>query len=159
MPAALQPGDKAPDFALPSDEGGDVVLDALRGRMVVLYFYPKDDTSGCTSEAKAFTEAQAEFDAIGAVVVGVSKDSVKSHGKFRQKYGLSVRLGSDVDGETVQRYGVWVEKSMYGRKYMGIERATFLIDGEGVIRQVWRKVSVPGHALSVLAAARGLTTK
>ncbi len=159
MPAALQPGDKAPDFTLPSDEGGDVRLSELGGHAVVLYFYPKDDTSGCTSEAKAFTEAQAEFDAIGAVVVGVSKDSVKSHAKFRQKYGLSVRLGADVDGEVVQGYGVWVEKSMYGRKYMGIERATFLIDGSGVIRRVWRKVSVPGHALSVLAAARELATK
>ncbi len=159
MPAALQPGDKAPDFTLPSDEGGDVRLSELRGHAVVLYFYPKDDTSGCTSEAKAFTEAQAEFDAIGAVVVGVSKDSVKSHAKFRQKYGLSVRLGADVDGEVVQGYGVWVEKSMYGRKYMGIERATFLIDQDGAIRQVWRKVSVSGHVESVLAAARALATK
>ncbi|HEY5411527.1 MAG TPA: peroxiredoxin [Caulobacteraceae bacterium] len=159
MPAALQPGDKAPDFALPSEEGGDIRLGDLRGRIVVLYFYPKDDTSGCTSEATAFTEAQVEFDAIGAVVVGVSKDSVKSHGKFRQKYGLSVRLGSDVDGEMIQSYGVWVEKSMYGRKYMGIERATFLIGADGAIRQIWRKVSVTGHADQVLAAARELARK
>ena len=159
MPAALQPGDKAPDFALPSDDGGDIRLGDLAGRIVALYFYPKDDTSGCTSEAKAFTEAQSEFDAIGAVVVGVSKDSVKSHAKFRQKYGLSVRLGSDVDGEMIQSYGVWVEKSMYGRKYMGIERSTFLIDADGVIRQVWRKVSVTGHVDQVLAAARGLAAK
>jgi len=159
MTAALQPGDKAPDFTLPSDEGGDVRLADLKGSIVAVYFYPKDDTSGCTSEAKGFTEAQADFDAIGAVVVGVSKDSVKSHGKFRQKYGLSVRLGSDVEGEMIQRYGVWVEKSMYGRKYMGIERATFLIDQQGVIRQVWRKVSVAGHVQAVLAAARALAGK
>ncbi len=159
MSAALQPGDKAPDFVLPSDDGGDIRLADLRGQIVVLYFYPKDDTSGCTSEAKGFTEAQSDFDAMGAVVVGVSKDSVKSHGKFRQKYGLSVRLGSDVEGEMIERYGVWVEKSMYGRKYMGIERATFLIDSEGVIRQLWRKVSVTGHVQAVLTAARGLKAK
>ena len=159
MTAALQPGDKAPDFTLPSDDGGDIRLADLSGRTVVLYFYPKDDTSGCTSEAKGFTEAQADFDAVGAVVVGVSKDSVKSHGKFRQKYGLSVRLGSDVEGEMIERYGVWVEKSMYGRKYMGIERATFLIDSGGVIRQVWRKVSVTGHVQAVLTAARELKSK
>ena len=159
MAPALQPGDKAPEFSLPSDEGGDIALAGLRGHAVVLYFYPKDDTTGCTSEAKGFTEAQGEFDAIGAVVVGVSKDSVKSHGKFRQKYGLSVRLGSDVDGEMIQKYGVWVEKSMYGRKYMGIERATFLIDAEGVIQRVWRKVSVTGHIQDVLAAARELAAK
>ncbi len=156
MAEALEPGDKAPALDLPSDEGGEVRLAELAGRIVVLYFYPKDDTTGCTSEAKAFTAAQAEFDAIGAVVVGVSKDSVKSHGRFRQKHGLSVRLGADVEGAVVQRYGVWVEKSMYGRKYMGIERATFLIDGTGVIRRVWRKVSVPGHVQEVLAAVREL---
>jgi peroxiredoxin Q/BCP len=159
MTAVLQPGDKAPEFVLPNDEGGDIRLSDFAGRPVVLYFYPKDDTSGCTSEAKAFTAAQEQFDALGAVVVGVSKDSAKSHGKFRQKHGLSVRLGADVDGDVVQRYGVWVEKSMYGRKYMGIERATFLIDGSGVIRMVWRKVSVTGHADAVLAATRALAGK
>jgi peroxiredoxin Q/BCP len=159
MSAALQPGDKAPDFSLPSDEGGDIRLGDLSGKPVVLYFYPKDDTSGCTSEAQAFTAARGEFDALGAVVVGVSKDSTKSHGKFRQKHGLLVRLGADVEGEVVQSYGVWVEKSMYGRKYMGIERATFLIDGSGVIRKVWRKVSVPGHADAVLTATRELVGK
>ena len=159
MTAALQPGDKAPDFTLPSDEGGDIRLKDQAGKLVVLYFYPKDDTTGCTNEAKGFTGAQADFDAIGAVVVGVSKDSIKSHGKFRQKYGLSVRLGSDVEGEMIQSYGVWIEKSMYGRKYMGIERATFLIDRSGVIRQVWRKVSVAGHVQNVLEAARALASK
>ena len=156
MTAALQPGDKAPDFDLPSDEGGDVRLSALAGKTVVLYFYPKDDTSGCTSEAKAFTAAAKDFEAAGAVVVGVSKDPVKSHAKFRLKYDLNVRLGADVEGRTVEAFGVWVEKSMYGRKYMGIERATFLIDGSGVIRRIWRKVSVTGHAEEVLAAARAL---
>jgi peroxiredoxin Q/BCP len=156
MAGALQPGDKAPDFSLPSDEGGDIRLAGLSGRAVVLYFYPKDDTTGCTNEAKAFSAAADDFQAAGAVVVGVSKDSVRSHGKFRQKYALKVKLGSDEPGETVERYGVWVEKSMYGRKYMGIERATFLIDGSGVVRRVWRKVSVPGHAEEVLAAARAL---
>ena len=124
-------GDPAPDFDMPGDDG-PISLSALRGKIVVLYFYPKDDTSGCTSEAKAFTEAAGEFEAAGAVVVGVSKDTVASHGKFRAKYGLTIRLlGSDADGDVVERYGVWVEKNMYGRKYMGIERATFLIDGAG----------------------------
>jgi len=157
MAAALQPGDKAPDVVLPSDEGGDIRLQDLAGRAVVLYFYPKDDTSGCTSEAKAFTALARDFEAAGAVVIGVSKDPVRSHAKFRQKYELTVRLGSYVEGATVEAYGVWVEKSMYGRKYMGIERATFLIDGAGVIRRIWRKVSVTGHAEDVLAAARALT--
>ena len=111
MAAAPQPGDKAPDFRLPSDEGGDIRLSDLAGRTVVLYFYPKDDTTGCTNEAKAFTSAAKDFASAGATIVGVSKDTVKSHGKFRQKYGLSVRLGADVEGETVERYGVWIEKS------------------------------------------------
>jgi peroxiredoxin Q/BCP len=158
MAQALQPGDKAPDFSLPSDEGGDIRLKDLSGRTVVLYFYPKDDTTGCTNEAKAFTAAAGQFETAGATVVGVSKDPVKSHGRFRQKYDLKVRLGADVDGKTVEGYGVWVEKSMYGRKYMGIERSTFLIDGSGVIRRVWRKASVPGHAEDVLAAVRALTS-
>jgi len=156
MAGALQPGDKAPDFILPSDEGPDLRLTDLAGKAVVLYFYPKDDTTGCTNEARAFTAAAKAFAAAGAVVVGVSKDSIKSHAKFRNKYELDVRLGSDVDGQTIERYGVWVEKSMYGRKYMGIERATYLIDGAGVIRRVWRKVSVPGHAEEVLAAVHAL---
>jgi peroxiredoxin Q/BCP len=151
----LNPGDAAPDFDMPGDDG-PITLSALKGKTVVLYFYPKDDTSGCTSEAKAFTDAAGDFEAAGAVVVGVSKDTVASHAKFRAKYGLSPRLGSDADGDVTERYGVWVEKSMYGRKYMGIERATFLIDGDGVVRRVWRKVKVPGHAAEVLAAAQAL---
>ncbi len=158
MAAALQPGDEAPDFDMPSDEGGHVSLKGYAGKIVVLYFYPKDDTTGCTTEAKAFTTAAADFAAAGAVVVGVSKDSVKSHGKFRQKHGLSVGLGSDPEGEVVERYGVWVEKSLYGRSYMGIERATFLIDRSGVIRRIWRKVKVAGHAEAVLAEVRALAT-
>lgn len=159
MTVALAAGDKAPDFQTPSDEGGDIRLADLRGGPVVLYFYPKDDTSGCTSEAKGFSEAKPEFDAAGATIVGVSKDSIKSHGKFRIKHSLSVRLGADVEGEVIERYGVWVQKSMYGRKYMGIERATFLIDGQGVIQRVWRKVSVTGHVQEVLAAIRALGAK
>ena len=150
-----QAGETAPDFDLATDEGR-VRLSDLKGRMVVLYFYPKDDTSGCTAQAIGFSEAAAEFEKAGAVVVGVSKDTAKSHGKFRAKYELKVELGADPEGEVVQRYGVWVEKSMYGRKYMGIERATFLIDGQGVIRRVWRKVKVPGHVAQVLEAVTGL---
>ena len=146
-------GDAAPDFDMPGDDG-PISLSALKGKSVVLYFYPKDDTSGCTNEAKGFTEAADDFAAAGVVVVGVSKDSVASHARFRAKYGLTPRLGSDTAGDVIERYGVWVEKSMYGRKYMGIERATFLIDAAGVVRRVWRKVKVPGHAAEVLAAAR-----
>ena len=151
--ADLKAGDRAPDFDLSTDTGR-VRLSDLRGKVVVLYFYPKDDTSGCTAEAIGFSEAAADFDKAGAVVVGVSKDTAKSHGKFRGKYGLKVELGADPEGEVVERYGVWVEKSMYGRKYMGIERATFLIDRAGVIQRVWRKVKVAGHVAEVLSAAQ-----
>ena len=154
MNQALQPGDRASDFDLPTDGGGRVRLADLQGKTVVLYFYPKDDTSGCTSEAQGFTAAAAEFAKAGAVVVGVSKDSPKSHDKFKAKYGLNLTLASDETGEMIERYGVWVEKSMYGRKYMGIDRATFLIGPDGVVRHVWRKVKVPGHVDAVLAAAR-----
>ena len=156
MAEALQEGDRAPDFDIETDSGR-VRLADLKGKAVVLYFYPKDDTTGCTAEAIAFSEAAAEFEKAGAVVVGVSKDTAKSHGKFRGKYDLKVELGADPEGEVVERYGVWVEKSMYGRKYMGIERATFLIDRDGVIRRVWRKVKVAGHADDVLAALKSLS--
>ncbi len=149
-------GQIAPDFTLPRDGGGDITLSALRPRTVVLYFYPKDDTSGCTREAQGFTEHAEAFAEAGATVIGVSKDSVKSHDKFVAKYGLGVILASDEHSDVCERYGVWVEKSMYGRKYMGIERATFLIDGSGTVRRVWPKVKVDGHVAEVLAAARAL---
>ncbi len=147
-------GDIAPDFTLPRDGGAELSLASLQPRKVVLYFYPKDDTSGCTKEAIGFSEAAADFEAAGAVVVGVSRDSVKSHDKFIAKHGLGVILVSDEGSDLCERYGVWVEKSMYGRKYMGIERATFLIGGDGRILQVWRNVKVPGHVEAVLAAVR-----
>ena len=149
-------GAPAPEFTMPRDGGGAVSLADFAGRALVLYFYPKDDTSGCTKEAIGFTERLPEFEAAGAAVVGVSKDSVAKHDKFRDKHGLGVILASDEGGDVCERYGVWVEKSMYGKTYMGIERATFLIDGAGVVRQVWRKVKVPGHVDAVLAAVKGL---
>ena len=155
MTIDLKPGDPAPDFNMPGD-GGPVALTALKGQTVVLYFYPKDDTPGCTTEAQGFTAAAAEFAAAGAVVVGVSKDTVAKHGKFRAKYALTPLLGSDAGGDVVERYGAWVEKSLYGRQYMGIERRTFLIDAVGVVRRVWRKVKVKGHVADVLEAARAL---
>ena len=155
MAQAPQAGDQAPAFDMATDTG-QVSLAGLKGRPFVLYFYPKDDTTGCTNEAIAFTAAKADFDKAGVAVVGVSKDSIAAHGKFRSKHGLAIELGSDPEGAVIESYGVWVQKSMYGRSYMGIERATFLIDGEGVIRQVWRKVKVPGHAAEVLAAAQAL---
>lgn len=155
MTQDLQPGDKAPDFDLASDTGR-VSLSGLKGKAAVLYFYPKDDTTGCTSEALQFSAEVEEFAKAGAVIVGVSKDSAASHAKFRNKHDLTVELAADPTGETVEAYGAWVEKSMYGRKYMGIERSTFLIDREGVIRQVWRKVKVPNHVKAVLTAARAL---
>lgn len=149
-------GHPAPAFVLPRDGGGTVALEDLRGRIVVLYFYPRDDTSGCTREALAFSELLPAFEAAGATVLGVSKDSVKSHDKFRDKHGLAVTLLSDDESDTCERYGVWGEKSMYGKTYMGIERATFVIDAEGVLRAEWRKVKVPGHAEAVLDTVRSL---
>ena len=150
-----QPGDTAPDFTLPRDGGGEIALGDLRGRQVVLYFYPRDDTPGCTTEGVEFTAALPDFEAAGATVIGISKDSVAKHDKFAAKHGLGVILASDEGGSVCEEYGVWVEKTMYGKTSMGIERATFLIDGEGVVRQVWRKVKVAGHVDEVLAAVRG----
>jgi thioredoxin-dependent peroxiredoxin len=151
----LSIGDLAPDFDLPTDTGANIRLSALRGRPVVVYFYPKDDTSGCTKEAIAFTEMKPEFDARGAVVIGISPDNVKAHGKFRAKYQLAVELGADENKAALEAYGVWVQKSMYGRTYMGVERATYLVDAEGKIAAIWRKVKVPGHAEAVLKAIAG----
>jgi thioredoxin-dependent peroxiredoxin len=153
---SIEVGDKAPDFTLPTDGGGKVTLSKLRGQKVVLYFYPKDDTSGCTAEACGFRDTLPKFDKVEAAVIGVSRDSVASHDKFKKKHDLPFTLVSDEDGKVCERYGVWVEKSMYGRKYMGIERATFLIDEKGVVQGVWRKVKVTGHVEAVLAAAKAL---
>lgn len=149
-------GDPAPDFSLPADGGRTISLSELRGKPVVLFLYPKDDTSGCTKEAIGFTEKLGEFEAAGATVLGMSKDTVAKHDKFVAKHELKVALLSDADSETVEAYGAWVEKSMYGKKYMGIERSTFLIDGDGMIRKAWRKVKVPGHVDEVLEAVTAL---
>jgi peroxiredoxin Q/BCP len=152
----VQDGDKAPGFELATDSGETLALSRLKGKLVVLYFYPKDDTSGCTAEAKDFSRLAADFRKAGVEVIGVSPDSAASHQKFRKKHDLAVRLAADTDKAVVTAYGVWVEKSMYGRKYMGVERSTFLIDKQGRIARSWRKVKVPGHAEEVLAAAREL---
>jgi peroxiredoxin Q/BCP len=151
---SVEVGGKAPDFTLPSDGGGKVSLKALKGKTVVLYFYPKDDTSGCTAEACAFRDTLPDFSKLKAEIVGISRDSVASHDRFKQKHQLPFPLASDEDGKVCRAYGVWVEKSMYGKKYMGIERSTFLIDAKGIVRGVWRKVKVDGHADEVLRAAR-----
>ncbi|MDX2223013.1 MAG: thioredoxin-dependent thiol peroxidase [Rhodospirillaceae bacterium] len=152
---ATKIGAKAPDFKMPTDSGS-VALKDLKGKAVILYFYPKDDTSGCTKEACDFRDGLPDFGKAKAVVIGVSKDSVESHKKFKAKHKLNFALGSDEDGKVCEAYGVWKEKSMYGRKYMGIERSTFLIDDKGVLRAEWRKVKVPGHAKEVLAALKAL---
>jgi peroxiredoxin Q/BCP len=154
--AELNVGDQAPGFELPQAGGGSLKLSAQAGKPVVLYFYPKDDTSGCTAEAIAFSGLKSGFAKAGAVVIGMSPDSVKSHDKFRAKHGLAVDLVADEDKKVLEAYGVWAEKSMYGRKYMGVERTTFLIGGDGRIARVWRKVKVPGHAEEVLAAVKAL---
>ena len=153
---SIDAGDKAPAFTLPTDGGGTVSLAKLKGKKVILYFYPKDDTPGCTKEACGFRDNFPKFTRSDAVVIGVSKDSVKRHDNFKAKYKLPFTLAADVDGKVCEAYGVWVENALYGRKYMGIERATFLIDGKGVVRQVWHKVKVAGHAEEVLAAAKAL---
>jgi peroxiredoxin Q/BCP len=152
----LAEGDRAPAFTLPTDGGGSVSLKDMKGKAVVLYFYPKDDTPGCTREAVDFSARLSAFRKAGAEVVGVSKDSPKKHDKFKAKHALAHILGADEDGSVVEAYGVWGEKTLYGRKYMGIERATFLIDGKGVIRKTWRNVRVPGHVDEVLEAVKAL---
>ena len=153
---SLAVGDRAPDFTMPTDGNGAVSLSSLGGKTVVLYFYPKDDTSGCTKEACGFRDALPDFSKITATVIGVSKDNVRAHDKFKAKYELPFTLASDEKTGVCERYGVWVEKSMYGRKYMGIERTTFLIDKAGVIRGIWPKVKIDGHVDAVLAAAKAL---
>jgi peroxiredoxin Q/BCP len=155
MAKQLSAGDKAPAFKLDTDEG-KISSAGLAGSPYVLYFYPKDDTSGCTSEAIAFSRNTPKFSSIGVKIIGVSKDSVQSHEKFRAKHELTIKLASDPDKKTAMDYGVWGEKKLYGRTYMGVERATFLVDDHGVIRQVWRKVKVPGHVEAVLEAAQAL---
>jgi thioredoxin-dependent peroxiredoxin len=154
----IEDGKKAPDFTLPDDTGGEIRLSKLKGRPVVLYFYPKDDTAGCTQEAKDFSCLVDKFAAAGAEIVGISPDSPSSHQKFKSKHGLAVRLLADEQKKIATTYGVWVEKSMYGRKYMGVERSTFLIDKSGKLVKSWRKVRIPGHAEEVLAAVQALKT-
>ena len=152
----IDTGDTAPDFTLPRDGGGEITLSDLKPQKVVLYFYPKDDTPGCTKEAIGFTEHVKAFEEAGAMIIGVSKDPVVKHDKFVAKHDLGIALVSDEASDLCERYGTWVEKNMYGKKYMGIERATFLIDGNGQIAQVWRKVKVPGHVEAVLDAVKAL---
>jgi len=153
---SVELGSKAPDFTLPTDGGSSVALSQLKGKKVVLYFYPKDDTSGCTAEACGFRDSFPDYTGTDAVVIGISKDSVASHDKFKKKHNLPFILASDANSDVCEKYGTWVEKSMYGRKYMGIDRSTFLIDRDGIVRGAWRKVRVPGHVAEVLKAARAL---
>jgi len=154
MPSDLKIGSRAPGFTLPTDGEGSVSLAKLKGKIVVLYFYPKDDTPGCTTEAIAFTSLKKEFDSQNAVIIGVSKDTPAKHDKFKTKHDLDIILASDEDGKILEKYSVWVEKNMYGRKYMGIERATYLIGTTGKIEQIWRKVRVKGHVDAVLEAVK-----
>jgi peroxiredoxin Q/BCP len=152
----IDAGAQAPDFTLPADNGETVSLSAFRGQKVALFFYPKDDTSGCTKEAIAFSGLLDDFKAVNTAVIGMSPDSAAKHDKFKAKHDLTVTLAADEEKATLEAYGVWVEKSMYGRKYMGVERSTFLIDADGKVAQIWRKVKVPGHAEAVLEAATAL---
>ena len=150
----LKIGDPAPEFTLPDQAGSPVSLSSLRGQRVVIYFYPKDDTSGCTKEAIEFNGLRKDFAKANTAIIGLSPDSPKSHDKFKSKYELAFPLASDEEKSVLEAYGVWVEKSMYGRKYMGVERTTILIDSDGRIKQIWSKVKVDGHAAEVLAAAK-----
>jgi peroxiredoxin Q/BCP len=152
----IETGQSAPDFTLPADGGGTVTLSELRPSAVVVYFYPKADTSGCTKQALGFTEHLAAFEDAGAKILGISKDPVKKLDKFRDKHSLGVSLLSDEETDVCETWGTWVEKQMYGKKYMGIERATFLIDGDGKVVKIWRKVKVPGHVEEVLDAVKAL---
>ena len=156
MAGTLTIGDPAPAFSFTARDGSPLTNESTKGRKVVLYFYPKDDTSGCTKEAIDFNRLRAEFTASDTAVIGVSPDSAASHEKFKTKHGLEIELGSDEDKSMLQAYGVWTEKSMYGRKYMGVERTTVLIDRDGAVAKLWPNVKVPGHADEVLAAARAL---
>lgn len=156
MALKLEKGAKAPNFTLPRDGGGQVSLLNFKGKYLVLYFYPKDDTSGCTKEAIEFNALKQEFEAIDSEILGVSPDSITAHAKFKTKHNLDIALGSDETKAMLEAYGVWVEKSMYGRKYMGVERSTFLIDQKGNVAQAWHKVKVPGHAEAVLKALSAL---
>ena len=152
----LKPGNTAPDFTLPADGGQHITLSAYRGQKLVLYFYPKDDTPGCTTESCDFRDHLSAFNNADIAVIGVSKDSVTKHDKFKAKHGLNFPLASDENSDVCERYGVWAEKSMYGKKFMGIERTTFLIDEQGNIAHIWHKVKVPGHVADVIHAAKGL---
>ncbi len=152
----METGQIAPDFTLPTDSSGLVSLSSLRGNMVVLYFYPKDNTPGCTTEAIAFSQLKKDFDAYGVKIIGVSKDSPRKHDNFKQKHQLTITLASDAEDEMISAYGVWVQKKLYGREYMGIERSTFLIDAEGKIEHIWRKVKVKDHAQEVLDTVKSL---
>lgn len=152
---SLEVGQPAPDFSLPTAGGGNVSLSGLKGKKVIVYFYPKADTPGCTKESCGFNDNLPDFGSAGAEIIGISKDPVAKLDKFAGKYGLTFTLASDADGDTVERYGSWVEKSMYGKKYMGIDRSTFLIDEDGKLAAIWRKVKVPGHVDAVLEAAKG----